>query len=469
MATKKTRFCPSPTGLMHLGNLRTALLNFLLSKQSKGSFILRIEDTDKERSKKEFAELICDDLTWMDLNWEEGPRTGGPQDPYFQSERNQLYEKFYAELIDKDLIYPCFATEEELKVIRRNQLAAGKPPRYPGIWSDASKEDVQKEFEKGSKPVYRFRIPKKKTIAFNDLIKGEQSFNADDLDDFIVKKEDGSPTFMYANAIDDALMNINLVVRGDDHLSNTPRQIALLEALQLDIPEYAHIALFTGDDGSPLSKRNGSLSIQEIKEKGYFPLAVANYLARVGHTIGDNEVRDLTALAKVFDTNKVSSSPSRFDIQQLNFWQKQVVEAQSDEELNNWLNPFLEGLLPKDIDSGLFVKTIRENIAFPEEAISLANNIMSADFKLSKEAKNIIKASGNEFFSLAKEAFLKNWPSWTESMKDLSSTSGKKGKELYQPIRISLTGQESGPKLDQLSTLLGKERVIERLEKASKI
>ena len=209
--------------------------------------------------------------------------------------------------------------------------------------------------------------------------------------------------------------------------------------------------------------------IQELKEKGYFPLAVANYLTRVGHTIGDNEVRDLTALAKVFDTNKVSSSPSRFDLQQLNFWQKQVVEAQSDEELNDWLSPFLEGLLPKDIDSGLFVKTIRENIAFPEEAISLANNIMSADFKLSNEVKNIIKASGNEFFSLAKEAFLKNWPSWTESMKDLSSTSGKKGKELYQPIRISLTGQESGPKLDQLSTLLGKEKVIERLEKASKI
>ena len=468
MFTKKTRFCPSPTGLMHLGNLRTALLNFLLSKQSKGSFILRIEDTDKDRSKKEFSESICDDLTWMDLVWEEGPRIEGPQKPYFQSERTKLYKKFYKKLMDKDLIYPCFASEEELKIIRRNQLASGKPPRYPGIWSNASKEDIQKEFDKGSKPVYRFRIVKDKTITFKDLIKGEQRFNSNDLDDFIVKKEDGSPTFMYANAIDDALMNINLVVRGDDHLSNTPRQIALLQSLQLDVPEYAHIALFTGNDGSPLSKRNGSLSIQELKEKGYFPLAVANYLARVGHTIGDNKVRDLISLSNVFDTNKVSSSPSRFDLQQLNFWQKQVIEMQTDEELNNWLNPFLKGLLPKDIDSLLFVKTIRENIAFPEEAISLANSIMSSDFKLTKEAKDIIKASGGEFFNLAKQAFLKNWPNWSESMKDLSSTSGKKGKELYQPIRISLTGHESGPKLDQLTTLLGKERVVKRFEKASK-
>ena len=453
---------------MHLGNLRTALLNFLLSRQAEGNFILRIEDTDEERSKKEYSEFICDDLTWMGLIWEEGPKIGGPHKPYFQSERTKIYEKFYKRLIENELIYPCFTSEEELKIIRRNQLAAGKPPRYPGIWSDASKEDIQSELDKGSKPVYRFKIPKDESIIFTDLIKGEQSFNSNDLDDFIVKKEDGSPTFMYANTIDDTLMGITMVIRGDDHLSNTPRQIALLEALELDIPEYAHIALFTGEDDSPLSKRNGSLSIQEMKEKGYFPLAVANYLARVGHTIGDNEVRSLYELAKVFDPNKISSSPSRFDINQLNFWQKKVMEAQTNEELINWLSPSLEGLLPKDIEMKLFIKTIRENITFPEEVISLAQDIMSDEFNFSKDSRNIIKSSGKDFFDLAKEAVSKNWPNWSESMKALSSASGKQGKELYQPIRVSLTGQISGPELDKLSNLLGKKRVLQRLDKASK-
>ena len=469
MSTNKTRFCPSPTGLMHLGNLRTALLNFLLGTHSKATFILRIEDTDRERSKSKYSESICNDLSWMGLDWKEGPRVGGPHEPYFQSERNKIYENHYQKLTEADLIYPCFASEEELKIIRRNQLATGQPPRYPGIWSDASKEDVKEELDKGSKPVYRFRIPKNTTISFVDLVKGEQSFDSNDLDDFIVRKEDGSPTFMFANAIDDALMGINMVMRGDDHLSNTPRQIALLEALKLDIPKYVHMALFVGDDGSPLSKRNGSLSIQELQEKGYFPLAVANYLARVGHTIGDNEVKSLSGLAKVFDTNKISSSPSRFDSNQLDFWQKQVVEIQTDEQLEKWLSPYLEGLLPKDVDEVLFVKTIRENITFPEEVISLAKNMLSDSFNLNKEAKTIIKSTGSEFFKKAQEAVLKNWPNWSATMKELANSSGKKGKDLFQPIRVSITGQESGPKLDQLSNLLGKERILERLDLASKI
>ena len=467
MSTKKTRFCPSPTGLMHLGNLRTALLNFLLGSNLEGTFILRIEDTDQERSKSKYSESICDDLLWMGLEWNEGPRVGGPQEPYFQSERKEIYEIYYQKLSEANLIYPCFASQEELNIIRRSQLAAGKPPRYPGIWAEASKEDIQRELDKGSKPVYRFRMPKNKNISFVDFVKGEQSFNSNDLDDFIVRKEDASPTFMYANTIDDSLMGVDMVLRGDDHLSNTPRQIALLEALKLDIPEYVHIALFLGDDGSPLSKRNGSLSIQELKQKGYFPLAVANYLARVGHTIVDNDVRSLHELAKVINTNKISSSPSRFDLSQLNFWQKQVVEIQTDKELKKWLNPYLKGLLPKDIEESLFIKTIRGNITFPDEVISLAKNILSDNLILNKEAKSIVRSTGTEFFNLAKEAVKENWPNWSEAMKDLAKSSGKSGKDLFQPIRISITGQKSGPKLDQLSNLLGKERILDRLNQAS--
>ena len=239
MSDNKTRFCPSPTGRMHLGNLRTALLNFLLARKSKSNFLLRIEDTDLERSEMKFADAIFQDLEWMELDWQEGPKIGGKESSYFQSERSDIYNSFYDNLLAKDLIYPCFMSEEELKIIRRNQIAAGQPPRYSGMWANASKEDVEAEFEKGSKPVYRFRIPKDGTISFTDLVKGEQVFSGVDLDDFIVKKKDGNPTFMFANAVDDSLMEVNVVLRGEDHLSNTPRQIALLESLNLErsIPE----------------------------------------------------------------------------------------------------------------------------------------------------------------------------------------------------------------------------------------
>ena len=189
MKVNKTRFCPSPTGLLHLGNLRTSLFSSLIAKKDNGSFLLRIEDTDLERSKKEFSTAICNDLKWMGLDWDEGPEVGGNEDSYYQSERIDLYEEFYKALLEKNLIYPCFTSEEELKIIRRNQIASGQPPRYTGVWSDATEKEVKEELDKGNKPVYRFRILKDSTIEFQDLVKGKQSFSTDDLDDFIVSTE----------------------------------------------------------------------------------------------------------------------------------------------------------------------------------------------------------------------------------------------------------------------------------------
>ena len=326
MKINKTRFCPSPTGLLHLGNLRTSLFSSLLAKKNNGTFLLRIEDTDLERSKKEFSEAICEDLKWMGLDWDEGPEVGGNEVSYYQSERIDLYENFYEQLLEKNLIYPCFTSEEELKIIRRNQIASGQPPRYTGIWSEATQEDVQEELDKGNEPVYRYRIPKNTYIVFEDLVKGEQTFSTNDLDDFIVRKKDKTPTFMFANAIDDSLMEVNLVMRGDDHLSNTPRQIALLNGLNLTLPQYAHVSLFTGSDGAPLSKRNGSLSISDLRKLGYLPIAVANYLSRVGHTINDNELKNYKQLGDSFEIQNISSSPSKFDNDQLLFWQKKAIE-----------------------------------------------------------------------------------------------------------------------------------------------
>lgn len=469
MSKYKSRFCPSPTGFLHLGNLRTALLNVLLALQSKGTFLLRIEDTDLERSEKRYAEAVCDDLEWMELNWQEGPRVGGSQVPYFQSERNNIYESFYEKLLTEDLIYPCFMSEEELKVIRRNQMAAGQAPRYNGAWANASKEEVDKEIAKGSKPVYRFRIPKDKVITFTDLVKGEQRFSGSDLDDFIIKKQDSSPTFMFANAIDDSLMGINIVLRGDDHLSNTPRQIALLQALDLAIPEFIHVALFTGDDGSPLSKRNGSLSVQELREAGYFPKAVANYLSRVGHTIGDNELRSLEELSVVFNIDNISNSPSKFDIDQLGFWQKKVVESESTSNLLDWLKPYLENDMPKDVDLGQFVELIRENILFPKDAMEFRDSLFIHPLASDEKVSFIIKETGSDFFNIAKILVKENWGDWPQTMKEIGSKSGNKGKDLFMPIRAAITGHLSGPELDQVTELLGLERVVNRLEEASKI
>ncbi len=468
MTAYKTRFCPSPTGLLHLGNLRTALLNVLLAIKSGGTFILRIEDTDAERSKTEFSEAVCDDLEWMGLDWQEGPRIGGPEDSYYQSERNSIYESFYDKLLEQDLIYPCFTSDEELKIIRRNQMAAGEPPRYTGIWANASKEDIEKELEKGTQPVYRFRLPKDRTIIFQDLVKGEQSFHTSDLDDFIVRKKDLSPTFMFANAIDDSLMGVNVVLRGDDHLSNTPRQIALLEALNLEIPEFIHVALFTGDDGAPLSKRNGSLSVKELKEIGYFPQAVINYLSRVGHIIPDNELRDLEGLSSVFDVANISTSPSRIDHDQLTFWQKNVIESKSIEELSSWLESHLKNL-PKDIDQNSFVGLIKDNIVFPNEAVEYLDNLFVNSLSTVKEVEDLIKQSGPDFFKLAEKIVRDNWGDWSKTMKLIGEETGTKGKDLFMPIRASITGQLSGPELDQVTRVMGQDRVIKRLKEAAKL
>ena len=466
MPAYKSRFCPSPTGLLHLGNLRTALLNVLLAIKSGGTFVLRIEDTDAERSKTEFSEAVCDDLEWMGLGWQEGPRIGGPEDSYYQSERNSIYESFYDKLLEQDLIYPCFTSDEELKIIRRNQMAAGEPPRYTGIWANATKEDIEKELEKGIRPVYRFRLPKERTITFQDLVKGEQSFHTSDLDDFIVRKKDLSPTFMFANAIDDSLMEVNVVLRGDDHLSNTPRQIALLEALNLEIPEFIHVALFTGEDGAPLSKRNGSLSVKELKEKGYFPQAVINYLSRVGHTIQDNELRDLEGLSSVFDADNISTSPSRIDYDQLIFWQKKVIESKSIKELCAWLEPDLKNL-PKDIDKNSFVGLIKDNVIFPDEAVEYLENLFLNSLSSAKEVEDLIKQSGPKFFDLAGKIVKDNWGDWSKTMKLIGEETQTKGKDLFMPIRASITGQLSGPELDQVTEVMGQERVLKRLKEAA--
>src|SRR5579885_660792 len=298
--TIRTRFAPSPTGEIHVGNARTALFSALLAARDGGTFILRIEDTDAARSLASHEEQMRADLGWLGVHWQEGPDVGGPKGPYRQSERGAIYAGHLEQLAQQGKVYPCFCTTLELEVSRKTQLAAGKPPRYAGTCAKLSTPEIEARLARGLKPALRFRVPEQGETVFIDLVRGRQVFAHHDIGDFIVRRADGSPAFFFSNAVDDAHMGVTHVLRGEDHLANTPRQLLLLAALGLQAPQYAHLSLIVGQGGAPLSKREGGGSLKELRAEGVLPEALLNYLARLGHTCSDNTFLDFAALAKGF-------------------------------------------------------------------------------------------------------------------------------------------------------------------------
>jgi nondiscriminating glutamyl-tRNA synthetase len=325
--TCKTRFAPSPTGYLHLGNVRTALFNALLARREQGSFLLRIEDTDRERSRPEYVAALLEDLRWLGLDWQEGPEIGGPHPPYAQSERAAIYAGYYQRLEERGLVYPCFCSPAELALSRKTQLAAGRPPRYAGTCARLSEAERQARRRRGLQPTLRFRTPPGQLVQFIDLARGPQQFASDDIGDFIIRRADGGPQFFFANAVDDALMGITHLLRGEDHLSNTPRQLLLLEALDLPAPHYGHLALIVGADGGPLSKREGHFSVRELRATGYLPEALLNDLARIGHSYAHDHWMSLAELAEAFTLERLGRAPARYDEAQLLHWQSEAVQC----------------------------------------------------------------------------------------------------------------------------------------------
>ncbi|MCD8524889.1 MAG: glutamate--tRNA ligase [Gammaproteobacteria bacterium] len=334
----KTRFCPSPTGYIHLGNARTALFSFLAARQKAGSFLLRIEDTDLLRSTLEYTRALQIDLQWLGCQWDEGPDSDRGNGPYFQSQRTSIYEKYYQQLINLGLAYPCFCSETVLDESRRIQRKLGQPPRYEGTCRHLSLDEITEKRAKGTPSALRFLVQEDSVIEFDDIVRGRQTFFSRDLGDFIIKKSDGSASFMFCNAIDDSLMGVTIALRGEDHLTNTPRQILILRALDLTVPRYGHLSLIMGNDGSPLSKRNGSRNIQQLREQGFLPLAIVNYLARLGHVYTDrNHLMCLDDCAKYFDLGHLVKAAAHYDEQQLLYWQKEAVMRLSFSELRDWV------------------------------------------------------------------------------------------------------------------------------------
>lgn len=461
MSKIKTRFAPSPTGLLHFGNVRTALFNALFAAKNDGVFLLRIEDTDLERSSEQYSLRIERDLRWLELYWQEGGTDGGPAAPYYQSQRVEIYRRYLDQLAAVDRVYPCFCSAVELEVSRKVQAAAGRPPRYSGKCAHLSIAETAAKKAQGVSYTTRFRMPKNELLAFEDVVRGTQHFNSDDIGDFIVRRSDGNFAFFFVNAIDDALMGVTHVLRGEDHLTNTPRQIALLRALDLMPPVYGHISLIVDHLGAPLSKRSGSLAVEELERLGYFPLAINNYLARLGHHYADNHLLSMKQLAEQFDLGNLGRAPARYDRTQLDHWQALAVQHADDASLAAWLEPTVRELVPAE-ELRHFATAVRGNIVFPSDALQWAQAIFGDPLALSEDARKVLHATGSAFFDAVMQVYDESMDFSTLVAAAKKST-GASGKNLFLPLRAALTGHVHGPEMPAVYALLGA-RARRRLE-----
>ena len=457
----KTRLAPSPTGLLHFGNIRTALFNVLAARKFGGTFLLRIEDTDLERSRTEFVEALYRDLRWLGLDWQEGGDAGGPAGPYLQSQRTAIYDEHLRRLDARGLVYPCFCSAAELEISRKLQAQAGQPPRYSGKCSHLKPDEQAAKLAQGLEHTVRFRMPKGVTIEFEDLVRGAQKFAADDIGDFIVRRSDGTYAFFYVNALDDALMGVTHVLRGEDHLTNTPRQLALLQAFGLRAPVYGHISLIVDGRGAPLSKRTGSRSVEELREQGYLPEAVNNYLGRLGHHVDSPHALGVDELAEAFDFSHLGRSPARFDPAQLMHWQAQAVKERSDAALAEWLRPAVGAIVPEGELDG-FARAVKGNVMFPADAVLWAQVLYTDPLPLAEDAQAALAQAPQRLFRAALDALApgKDYATFTA---DVRAAAGLQGRALFMPLRAALTGQLKGPEMAEVFALMDAERTRRRI------
>jgi nondiscriminating glutamyl-tRNA synthetase len=449
-----TRFAPSPTGSLHLGNARTALFSHLWARKTGGKFILRIEDTDLERSEDRFRDQLMADMRWLGLEWDEGPDVGGPAGPYRQAERGEFYQGLYAQLLASARAYPCYCTAEDLELSRKLQRMSGKPPRYAGTCRGLTGAERAEREARGLKPALRFAVPLDRQVEFTDAVHGPQHFATNDIGDFIIRREDGTPAFFFCNAVDDSAMGVTQVLRGDDHLTNTPRQLMLLDALGMRSPSYGHVGLLVGEDGAPLSKRHGSTSVHEFRERGFLSIAVLNQLFRLGHASDIDGWLPAAEMPRHFRPQHLGRAPARFDVSQLLHWQKESLERLSAAEIRAWLGAD---------DAIEFVDLVRHNVILPADADPW-RRVVNGDLEpLGGEEQRIIAAAGAEFFSAALSAYEQSDGNLKVLTQRLKEQTGRKGPDLFMPLRVALTGQAHGPELALLLKLMPPDTVRRRL------
>ena len=464
----RVRFAPSPTGHLHVGNARTALFNWLLAHGQDGVFVLRIEDTDAERSSRDSEAGILEDLRWLGLDWDEGPDIDGPHGPYRQSERLHLYASYANELVAAGAAYPCFCSPARLESERKEDLATGRPPRYRGTCRGLTTDQVRARVEAGDRPVVRFRIPDVGEVSFTDLVRGEVTFSTQVIGDPVLLRSDGRPAYNFAVVVDDALMEITHVVRGEDHISNTPRQLLLYRALGFTPPAFAHLALVMGPDHTLLSKRHGATSVAEFRQRGYLPEALVNYLALIGWSpaSGDKGVQeellpvgelarrfaieDVGHSAGVFDPDKLAwvnrhymklAPPSRIAAESIRYFlARGHVKRRSEMALE-----YVASLLPMAVGSVDRLDELPDRLRFVfefEPAAALREPGVAAIVR-EEGARQVIAALPE-----AIEVPLVDREAFRAAATRVRERTGTKGKALFHPIRVALTGSEGGPELD---------------------
>ena len=447
----KVRFAPSPTGMFHIGSARAALFNYLFAKKNSGIFILRIEDTDKERSKPEFENDLIESLKWLGINWDESP--------YRQSERTEIYEKYIKKLFDENKVYYCFHSEEDLEKEKEIMLASGEAPRYRGYCRDLSKEEVNKKLERGEKHIIRFKMPKTKVV-FKDLIRGKVTFDTALFDDLAIAKDLSSPLYNLAAVIDDHEMGITHVIRGEDHISNTPKQILIGEALGFDSPHYAHLPLILAPDHSKLSKRHGAIAVSDYKKMGYLPEAIINFIAFLGWNPGINqEVFSKGELEKEFSLERVGKSGAIFNVEKLNWLNSYYIRKLPLNDLTKMIKNFvnkdwLEIYKESDFQNivGLFHDRLRKLSDFE----TMADLFFKEDLEYDSELL-IWKDDPKE----KTQSILKELKQVLDSLASKFSTGG-----VFWPFRVAISGKKASPDPLEIAVMLGKEKVLERLEKA---
>lgn len=434
-----TRFAPSPTGELHLGNARTALFNALLAWSRGGHLLLRIEDTDLARSRAEFTTTLMDDLAWLGISWH--------GEPLHQSVRAAIYNAELVKLGEKGLVYPCFCTPRELALERATQLAAGRPPRYSGRCRRLSSAELKARMDAGEPASMRFAVPEEGAVEFDDLVHGRKVVPFAQIGDFVLRRADGSAAFFFSNAVDDALCGVTHLLRGDDHLSNTPRQLLILSALGLPAPRYGHLALLTGSDGVPLSKRSGAASLRALREEGLLPRAILNHLFRLGHSTSRKGLLGLAEMAGAFEVAHLQRSPAHSDPAQLLAWQKEAVHRLTPAEASAWLGSRLPPWLDVD-ERNAFLAAVLPNLLRPDDVLPWVEVVFGAPPEPQPDAAEVIAAADRRLFQAATAAADGN--DFAAIVTAARAATGLGGPALFRPLRAALTGRLAGPELGPL-------------------
>ncbi len=482
MPPVRVRFAPSPTGPLHIGGARSALFNWLFARHHGGTFIVRVEDTDLERSSRQSEENILDALRWLGLDWDEGVGAGGSYGPYRQTERLELYQKHADYLLESGAAYLCYCSEEELAAEREALMAKGELPRYLGRCRDLTAAERAKLAAAGRRPVVRFRVPESGEVLIRDLVRGNVSFRCDEIGDYIIIKSDGIPTYNFAVVVDDHTMEISHVIRAEEHLSNTPRQILLYDAFGWTAPSFAHVSLILGKDRSKMSKRHGATSIEQYKNRGYLPEALANFLALLGWSPGsEEEMFSLDQLKQQFTLERVAKSPAVFDLDKLNWLSGNYIREADLDRLTEMALPYLEKAgyigLPLSAEKyepvKMIIAAVRKYLSYMQEIAGHVKIFFDDEVQIADDQARQIM-SGEQTGAVLRELIKKISITSTDEikadeakalLKEVGRALGLKGKQIFMPVRVALTGSTQGPDLDKVMAIIGRARVVRRLSK----